>query len=654
MTVRTNLSAVLLAVLAATALPAQIIQTGAMPLSGVVSRDGKFLLTLNAGQESPGVSVIELPAGKELSRVPLPDAWLGLTFSRAGDKVYASGGSQATVYEFSFSAGELKPARAFSTVASSSRKPEDFIGDVQLSPDGRLLYAAELYRDSIVVINPQSGLVIGRYKTGRRPFRILFHPSGRNFYVSSWADGTISRHETSNGNRLATTRVGPHTTDMLWRPGDVEDHPELKARLFVSSGNTNSVYVLGADETGDLSRLETLGVGFTPTQPAGMTPAGLGASSDGSHLYVACSDAGVIAVADISGVRSRLEGFIAAGDYPTMPVGLADGRIAALNSTGVLMLNTRGVSPSFSSTYTDQKRDAPGLPPNGPLRHVIYVLNGGMSPNDAGTPNRNKLAREFGRIDNFRPIGSGVEEGLNWATAAIAPAYTRLLAPNSRAGRRARSDYEWQETANSPPAGYLWTNAAQAGIKLQNFGLFVSNLPKPGPSDSQISDVHDPVLLEVTQDSFRGRDPAVPDTSRARAFIASLREFEKAGSMPQLLLVRLGDIKPTPSSSADNDAALGQIVEAVSKSRFWPDTVIFIVPEAATDPQGLAPAWIISPFAARHAEAITSFDHTSILRTIEMILALHPMTTFDASSAPMFELFTETADTTPFSSVPRP
>ena len=107
----------------------------------------------------------------------------------------------------------------FPVVAEKDRKPNDFIGDVQFSPDGHLLYAADLYHDSVVVVNPQSGLVISRIKTGRRPYRILFHPSGKSFYVSSWADGSIGQYDTNTGNLLATTRVGAHTTDMVWREG---------------------------------------------------------------------------------------------------------------------------------------------------------------------------------------------------------------------------------------------------------------------------------------------------------------------------------------------------------------------------------------------------------------------------------------------------
>src|SRR5258708_368556 len=168
-----------------------------LPMAWLLTPDKRLLLVLNGGYNPPSISVIDIAAAKELSRTPVPDAWLGLTMNKAGNKVYVGGGSKGAVYEFSLANVALTPARVFPTVAEKDRKPEDFTGDVQLAPDGHLLYAADLYRDSVVVINPQSGLVLSRIKTGRRPYRILFHPSGKSFYVSSWADGSIGQYNVS-------------------------------------------------------------------------------------------------------------------------------------------------------------------------------------------------------------------------------------------------------------------------------------------------------------------------------------------------------------------------------------------------------------------------------------------------------------------------
>ena len=163
--------------------------------------------------------MIDAATARVVSTAPVPDAWLGLVFASGGDRIYVGGGSRAAVYEFTLSGGALKAGRTFAVVPENQRAARDFIGDVALSPDGRLLYAAELYRDSVAVINLQSGLVIGRYKTGRRPYRILFHPDGQTFFVSHWADGSVGHYDAATGSQLANLRIGAHPTDMAWRAG---------------------------------------------------------------------------------------------------------------------------------------------------------------------------------------------------------------------------------------------------------------------------------------------------------------------------------------------------------------------------------------------------------------------------------------------------
>src|SRR5262249_28781337 len=144
------------------------------PMASALSPDGKFLLVLNAGYRPPSISVIDTASQSIVGRTPVPDGWLGLTFNPRGDRVYVGGGSKASVFEFTFANGTLQPGRTFEVVPAAQRTSQDFIGGITFSPNGRLLYAAELYRDSLAVINPQSGMIIQRVKTGRRPYRILF------------------------------------------------------------------------------------------------------------------------------------------------------------------------------------------------------------------------------------------------------------------------------------------------------------------------------------------------------------------------------------------------------------------------------------------------------------------------------------------------
>src|SRR5690606_30072431 len=151
--------------------------------------------------------------------------------------------------------------RTFPIVPEEKRTHTDFVGDVAVSPDGRMLYAAALFQNAIHVVNLESGRLIEKWPTGRRPYRILVHPAGQSYFVSSWTDGTVYHHNTASGARLGLARLGQHTTDMIWRARKPEENAEDQAqwagRLFVTAANTNNVYVVGVSESKDLQRIET-------------------------------------------------------------------------------------------------------------------------------------------------------------------------------------------------------------------------------------------------------------------------------------------------------------------------------------------------------------------------------------------------------------
>ncbi|HEU0141285.1 MAG TPA: bifunctional YncE family protein/alkaline phosphatase family protein [Bryobacteraceae bacterium] len=702
------------------------------PMSTALSPDGAFLLVLNGGYKPPSISVLDAASMKEIGRTPVPDGWLGLAFEPKGKQVYVGGGSRASVFEYSISPeGRLEPARTFPIVPEKDRSHRDFIGDVALSPDGRLIYAAGLYQDTIFVINPQSGMVIERFKTGRRPYRILFHPDGKSFFVSSWVDGTLLHHNAQSGEILARVRLGPHPTDIVWssRKAPVEEGqaaPAWTARMFVAAANTNRVYVVDINESRNLRVIESINVAMTPNQPLGMTPSALALNADESRLYVVCSDANAVAVADVTGQRSRVLGFVPTGWYPTAARAMKDGTLVILNGRGLRSYpNPRGPNPAqrpepvhkgtaapeyvgrlqtgsasivppfnderleeytatvlANSPYEDVKLIGVNVPADSPIppspgapsliQHVIYIVKenrtydqvlGGLEKgngdpslvlfDEKASPNHHKLARDFVLFDNFYVNSDVSADGHNWSTAAIAPDYVQKLWPNSYGGRRRHYDYEGTEPAATPPAGYLWTNAAAAGVSMRNYGYFVNNLPKPGPDGIQVGSVRDPVLDKVTNRKYRGFDMDYPDIERAKVLLEDLAQFEQSGEMPRLLLVRLGNdhtsgtapgkIAPL-SAMADNDYALGMIVEAVSKSRFWPTTAIFVLEDDAQNgPDHVdshrSVAFVLSPYARRGAVDSTMYNTTSVLRTMELILGLRPMTHFDAGARVMTACF---------------
>ena len=701
-----------------------------LPMSFVLSADGRLLIVLNGGYRPPSISVLDTKDGHEIGRTPVDDAWLGLTLSPNGKTLWVGGGSRAAIYEFSFDdKGRLQPTHTFDMVRPADRTYHDFIGDVAVSPDGHLLYACDLYHDTILVVNPQSGMVIDRFKTGRRPYRILFHPDGKSFFVTSWADGAMYHHQTNNGQQLQMVRIGAHPTDMVWREGGVTsedgDAAKWKARIFVSAANTNNVYAVAVSDSGDLSVVESINVAMTPRHPLGMTPSALALSADKSTLYVVCSDANAAAVVDVKEARSDVLGFIPTGWYPTAAKALGDGRLVVLNGRGSRSYpNPKGPNPTVRATpayrgdatveyvgriqtgsasiippvtdealnkytadvlanspYNDDMLDSqPDYLP--PIEHMLYIVKENRSYDqvlgDLGKgesdpslclfrenvgPNHHKLAREFVLFDNFYVNSDVSADGHNWSTSAIANDYVQKLWPNSYANRRRHYDYEGGEPAALPPAGYLWTNAAAHGTSMRNYGYWATNLPKAAETGAvQIESVRDSVLAKVTDMKYRAFDLDYPDVKRAQAFLQDLKEFENAGKMPALMFMRLGNDhtngtapgKLAPFSSfADNDYALGQIVEGLSRSKFWKSTAIFVLEDDAQNgPDHIdshrSPAYIISPYT--HTGTIDSrmYNTTSMLRTMELILHLRPMTHFDAGARPMLGAFAKEGVFTPY------
>jgi len=729
-----------------------------LPMRGVLSHDGRFLLVLNGGYKPPTISVIDVAAKKEIKRVLVRDkvrwdapstpgagdAWYGLAFAPSGTRVYAGGGSQARVYEFEFTpeTGDLKPGRDMIAVSDLANKGLSFIGDVAVSPDGHLLYAADVHLDSIAVFNLQSAMLIERWKTGKRPYRILVHPSGRSLLVSGWGDAALYRHDALSGEILAKFRTGPHPTDLLWlakpAPTDEGESSKYPARLFVAAANTNAVLVYGVAADGDLQQIEDISVALTPEQPLGMTPSAVAMNKDATRLYITCSDGNAVAAVDITSARSRVLGFIPTGWYPTGVVTLPDGRLAILNGKGLgSHANPNGPNPtkrpepshqgtaaveyvgriqtgtvglldspeegtlaSFTRTvrenspYRDdlQRERVEGPQADiftkaeghrSPIEHVIYIVKenrtydqvlgdigkGNSDPSlvlfgEKITPNLHQLARDFILYDNFYENSDVSADGHNWANAAIAPDYTVKMWPNSYAGRRKTYDYEGGEPADTPPAGYIWNNAMAAGVTVRNYGDWVVNVPLKNVKDNrQVASLNDPSLKPVTDMSYRTFDLEYPDVERAKEFLREWSEFAARGEAPQLSLVRLGNDhtsgtapgKLTPLAlNADNDQAVGMLVEAISHSKFWPTTAIFIIEDDAQNgPDHVdshrAPAFVISPYTRRGIVDSTMYNQAGLLHTIEALLGIHPMTQFDASGTVMFGSFLTHPDSRPWS-----
>jgi DNA-binding beta-propeller fold protein YncE len=484
-------------------------------------------------------------------------------------------------------------------------------------------------------------------------------------------------------------------------------------RLFIAVSNTNTAAVYRWE--GAWRRKETLNVALTPRQPVGMTPSAVSLSPDEKTLYVTCSDGNAVAVVDVAGEESRVLGFIPTAWYPTATLALSDGRLAIVNGRGLRSFpNARkrepGKPPAFDyvgriQTGTISFVDRPGrselkafsdtvrsnspwkekLPSPGkipPIEHVVYIIkenrtydqvlgdlgtgNGDPSLVMFGeeiTPNQHKLAREFVLFDHFYVNADVSADGHNWSVAGIAPDFVQKVWPNGYGGRRSTHLYRWgQEPAAMPPNGYIWNRVHEKGLSLRSYGYLGVNKPLPVADGIHVAQVLDPVLQRHADLRYRDYDLGYADMERATEFLRDFAEFERRGTWVRFTLIRLGNNhtegttpgRKTPRAHvADNDAALGRIIEGISRSKFWARTAIFVLEDDAQNgPDHVdshrSPAFVISPYTRRGIADSAMYNTTSMLRTMELILGVAPMTVFDASSRPMLAAFAARPDLRPF------
>ena len=326
-----------------------------------------------------------------------------------------------------------------------------------------------------------------------------------------------------------------------------------------------------------------------------------------------------------------------------------------------------------------------------PIRHVIYIMKenrtydqvlgdlelGNGDPSlclfpEKITPNHHALAREFTLLDNFYVNADVSAEGWHWSSAAIVPHYIMRSWPAVYAGRRRgmtaprSASRDREDPLTRPERGYIWTEAIRRGLSFRNFGFFVQNVAGARFGENVVVGVSDPDLAPHTCPRYAGYDPDFPDVDRARVFLEELAGWEASGSMPRLVVMVLPNDhtwgtapgKLTPyASMADNDLALGMIVEAVSRSRFWPNTAIFVLEDDAQNgadhvDSHRAPAYILSPYTRGRRTDSTFYNTTSMLRTIEWILGLSPLTHYDAGAPLMAGAFNTKPDFRPYSARP--
>jgi hypothetical protein len=288
------------------------------------------------------------------------------------------------------------------------------------------------------------------------------------------------------------------------------------------------------------------------------------------------------------------------------------------------------------------------------------------------TPNHHRIARQFVLLDNFYVEGEVSADGHEWSMGAYATDFVEKVWPLSYRGQaygtKKMSFYPAEGTNDSiarPAGGYIWDRAKEAGVSYRSYGEWIANGKKNKDGTFEDSKARVKALEGHFDPKFRGYDLEYPDVKRAERFIVELKRFEKEGEMPRLIILRLPNDHtsgtrvgtPTPTAMvADNDLAFGMVVEAVSRSKFWKSTAIFVVEDDAQNGPDHVDAhrtiaFVISPYTKRKHVDSTMYSTSSMLRSMGLILGLKPMSQFDAAARPMYNSFMTKPDLTPYAHV---
>ncbi|MEW9527560.1 bifunctional YncE family protein/alkaline phosphatase family protein [Microbispora sp. NPDC049125] len=681
---------------------------GPLPLASALSPDGSRMLVTNDGKGKQSLQVVDTATGQVTQTLPYgrPEAlYAGVAWSPDGTRAYASAGGNDKIRVFDVSAGRLAETEPFPLPAGKKAFP----AGLAVSPGGETIYVAGQLADAFYAVDTATGAVRA-VPVGHNPYGVTVSRDGATAYVTNQGAATVSVVDLRALAVTATLRVGTHPNKAVLdrsgrrlyvaasdsdevhvigtagnrvirrfdlRPGpaaEVGGNPAAVALspdervLYVADSGTNDVAVLDAEDGRTLGRIPT---GWYPTsvQAVGdrllVTNAkGLGAGPNAgadpaSHRHIDSMLRGTLSV--ISGVAD--------------PGRLAEwSRQVAANTPAAVSRDGGGVVPA-----------RPGAPT--PIKHVIYVVRenrtydqvlgdlgkGDGDPRltlfgDTSAPNTRELARRFVTLDDFYADAEISAQGWSWSTAANSNAYTEQTWPAYYSRRGHPYDYEGGNPATAPGRdrrdAYLWNRLAAAGVSYRNYGFYTTSKGVAAPLD--------PDLPAHTDPTFAGFDLSKSDhcdeatgIGRMCAWLREFRAYESSGTLPAVELVRLPNDHtagtkpgvPVPKAYvADNDYALGQLVDAVSHSAFWPSTAIFVVEDDAQNgPDHVdahrTVALIVSPYTQTGRVDSTFYSTVSMLRTIELIAGIGPMTRFDASATPMTASFTDRPVMTPYDAI---
>lgn len=563
-------------------------------------------------------------------------------------------------------------------VASKDTSQDAFPYGVMVEPNGRRAFVSLWNKAAVAVIDLAERKITAYWPTEKHPTEMALRADGRALYVACANSTKVSVLDPENGKPLQTLHCALYPAAPSGNtPNSLSLTPDGQM-LFVANADANNVAVFHVADRDDAKPLGFIPVGWYPTCVR------FNAATKTVHVS---NGKGMMPKANRNGPQPRT----GPNTLPEYIAGLFRGTLTTVAVPTPEQM-ARYSRIAYACSPLRAEAGAVATPPAGnpipakvgdpsPIKYVIYVMKenrtydqvfgdmkeGNGAPElclfpESVTPNHHAIAREFVLLDNTYVEGEVSADGHEWSMGAYATDFVEKLWPLSyrspnlkKIGYPSEGNYD---SIERPAGGYIWDRCAEANVSYRSYGEWVANGKTPDDPRKAMTKA-----IEGHFDpEFHSYDLDYPDQKRADRFISELQRFEREGDMPRLQIVRLPNDhtfgtrvgKPTPTAMvADNDLALGRVIEAITKSKFWKETAVFVIEDDAQNGPDHVDAHrvvslVVSPYCKRNYVDSSMYSTSSLLRTMGLILGTKPMSQFDAAARPMYAAFQATPDLRPY------
>jgi YVTN family beta-propeller protein len=693
------------------------VQLGDLPLNMQVSSSGKFLAVTNNGQSTQSVQLIDPKTEKILDERILSKSWYGLAFSKDEQHLYVSGGNDNWILDFRLKdsklgisdtiklgpiwpKGKISPAgivvnkagnrlytvtKEDSTLYIINPLNKTILKKVQLpaiayscvlSLDETKLYVSLWGGKGVAVLNLAEGSLAKIIPVGDHPNELLLNKKGTYLFVANANDNTVSVINTVSSKVIETIATTLYATQLTGSTTNGLALSTNEKTLYIANADNNCLAVFDVSKPGNSTSQGFIPVGWYPTGVKVLGAKILVINGKGNTSLPNPEGPQPISKVDNSGYHMGST----ANNKLQYIAGLFKGSLSVINvpKPEQLKVYTKQVyaNTPFSNKRTEVADGEQGNPiprrlgEKSPIKHVFYIIkenrtydqvlgdiqkgNGDSSLCLFGkniTPNQHALAEQYVLLDNFYVDAEVSADGHNWSMAAYATDVVEKTWPTSYGARGGSTTFEGGRPVTYPKDGFIWDYCQRAGVSYRSYGEFGGYAKASIKSLQGHMGPHSP-----------GFDMDISDQVRADAWEHDFDSLLNAGSVPQFNTLRIsndhtsgqkiGKVSPQ-AAVADNDLAVGRIIERLSHSPIWKESVVFILEDDAQNgPDHVdahrSPAYLVSPYVKRNKVIHNMYSTSGFLRTMELILGLPPMSQYDAAAVPLFECFTSEPDLTPF------